>query len=355
VNCFLKKIKRSARRPAKVLLFLVVLALLGEFIAAEEGKYLLPPLIPYASTTQDAKNADLVPPFEKQNITSLYYRHWLGTDKLGRDTLAGLIAGTRTALMIGLGGMAIALFIGLLMGMSAGYFSNDRFKLTKMGLILRGVLFSILVFYLGVFFQQQLPFYWFSLLIVAVFSLVKLGDFLFSKIPFLNKTVTFPLDALLMRVIEILQAVPTILWLLGLVAVTGKLNIGGLILFIGLTSWTTTARLVRGELMRIRQLEYMETAQVLGFSHTRILLRHALPNILTPVFIALAFGIANCILLEAFLTFIGFGLPIEEVTWGNMLTVARENPTAWWMAVCPGFMIFITVYSLNRLGEALNE
>jgi peptide/nickel transport system permease protein len=355
VNRFLKKVRRSALRPARVILFLLVLALFGDFIAAEEGVNLLPPLVPYASTTQDAKNSGLVSPFEKQNISSLYYRHWLGTDRLGRDTLVGLIIGTRTALMIGFGGMAIALFIGLLMGMSAGYFHNDRFKLTKMGLILRGVLFSILFFYLGVFFQQQLPFYWLCLLIIAVFSLIKLGDFLFSKMPFLNDTIIFPLDALIMRVIEILQAIPTILWLLGLVAVTGSLSIWGLIFFIGLTSWTTTARLVRGELMRIRQLEYMETAQVLGFSHTRILLRHALPNILTPVFIALAFGIANCILLEALLSFIGFGLPLEQVTWGSMLSVARENPSAWWMAVFPGFMIFITVYSLNRLGAALNE
>jgi peptide/nickel transport system permease protein len=353
VNRFLKTIKRSALRPARILSVLVVLALLGNFIAAEEEKSFLPPLIPYASTTQDGKNADLAPPFGQQNIPSLYYRHWLGTDKLGRDTLAGLIAGTRTALMIGLGGMAIALFIGLLMGMSAGYFGNDRFKLTKMGLILRGGLFSILVFYLGVFFQQQLPFYWFCFLIVAVFSLIKLGDSLFCKIPFFNSTVLFPLDGFIMRLIEILQAVPTILWLLGLVAVT-ELSIWGLIFFIGFTNWTTTARLVRGELMRIRQLEYMETAQVLGFSNTRILLRHALPNILTPILIALAFGIANCILLEALLTFIGFGLPLEQVTWGSMLSVARENPSAWWMAVFPGFMIFITVYSLNRLGEALN-
>ena len=355
MNRFLKKIKRSALRPARVLLFLVVLALLGNFIAAEEETSFLPPLIPYASTTQDGKNADLVSPFGRQNISSLYYRHWLGTDKLGRDTLAGLIAGTRTALMIGLGGMAIALFIGLLMGMSAGYFSNDLFNLTKMGIILRGVLLGILVFYLGVFFQQQLPFYWFCLLNITVFSLIKLGDFLFSKIPFLNKTIIFPLDSLVMRVIEILQAVPSILWLLGLVAVTDRLSILGLIFFIGLTSWTTTSRLVRGELMRIRPLEYMETAQVLGFSHTRILLRHALPNILTPVFIALAFGIANCILMEALLTFIGFGLPLEQVTWGSMLSVAKDNPSAWWMAIFPGFMIFITVYSLNRLGESLNE
>lgn len=351
----LNQIYRSALMPVRVLLFLLTLALLGDFIAAEKSKHFVPPLIPYAYYEQDAKNRGFVSPFAAQNVPSLYYRHWLGTDKLGRDVLAGLIAGTRTALLIGLGGMSIALSIGLLIGMTAGYFGNDRFKLTKMGLILRGVFFPIFIFYVGVFFQQNLPFYGFLLLLSVLFLCLKLGDFLFRKISFFNKPILFPLDSLMMRIIEILQAVPTILWLLGLIAATGQMSIFGLVLFIGLTSWTTTARLVRGELMRIRHVEFMETAQILGFSHTRILLRHALPNVLTPVLIALAFGIAHCILLEALLTFIGLGLPLEQVTWGSMLSVARDNPSAWWMVVFPGFMIFITVYSLNRLGEALNE
>ena len=355
MNRFLKHIRRSALMPARVLVFLIALALLGDFMAAEREKSSFPPLIPYAYYEQDAKNTDFVSPFSPQNVSSLYYRHWLGTDKLGRDVLSGLIAGTRIALLIGLGGMAIALFIGLLMGITAGYYGNDRFKLTKIGAILRGVLFPILLFYFSVFFQQQLPFYWFLLLIIAVFSILKIGDFTSPKISFLHKTIILPFDNLIMRVVEILQAVPTILWLLGLIAATGQMSILGLVFFIGLTSWTTTARLVRGEMMRIRQLEFMETAQVLGFSHTRTILRHALPNILTPVLIALAFGIAHCILLEATLTFIGLGLPIELVTWGSMLAVARDNPSAWWLVVFPGFMIFITVYSLNRLGEALNK
>ncbi len=341
--------------PAWVLVFLATLALLGDFIAAEKDEYFFPPLIPYAYYEQDAQNRGFVSPFNAQNVPSIYYRHWLGTDRLGRDVLAGLIAGTRTAFLVGIGGMTIALSIGLLMGMTAGYFGNDRFKLTKIGLILRGVFFGILLFYIPIFFQQQLPFYYILLLIITVFLMIKLGDFLFSKISFFNKPILFPLDMLIMRVVEILQAVPTILWLLGLISAMGRLSILGLIFFIGLISWTTTARLVRGELMRIRHLEFMETAEALGFSHVRILLRHALPNVLTPVLIATAFGIAHCISLEAVLTFIGLGLPLEKVTWGSMLSVARDNPSAWWMVVFPGLMIFMTIYSLNRLGEALNE
>ena len=202
----------------------------------------------------------------------------------------------------------------------------------------------LLGFYFTVFFQQNFPFYYFLLLSIAVFMLIKCSDLLLKKTSFLNKTIAIPLDAIIMRFIEILQAVPTIFWLLGLVAATGRMTIQGLVLFIGFMGWTTIARIVRGEILRIRQLEFIENAQALGLSDTRILLRHALPNVLRPVFVATIFGIANCILLEAFLTFSGLGLPIENVTWGSMLANARETPSAWWLVVFPGLMIFLTVF-----------
>lgn len=331
------------------------MALLGNILAADSATAKIPPLVPYAPGTQDRKNDDFKSPFDAQNITSLYYRHWLGTDQLGRDTLAGLMAGTQTAILVGLGGMSIAVLIGLLLGLSAGYYGNDRFKLTKMGLILRGVLFFLCGFYLLVFFQQQMPFYAYLLLIILTYILIRFFDFSLEKIPFFNKKSTFPLDNLLMRIVEIIQAVPTILWLFGMVAVNGNMSVLSLIVFMGLVSWTTLARMVRGEVMRIRQLEYMEAASALGLSDARIIMRHVLPNVLTPVLVAMIFGIANLILMEAFLTFIGFGLPLEQVTWGSMLAIARNNPAAWWMVICPGFMIFLSVYALNQIGEALKK
>ena len=355
MKVFTQLTKKSAKGTVGVLIFLAILAVFGNFIAAERGQYWVPPLIPYAYYTQDAENNDFISPFNAQQVASIYYWHWLGTDQVGRDVLAGLIAGTRTALLIGLGGMGIALIIGLFFGMAAGYFGNKHFRLTRIGLILRGVFLALLIFYFTVFFQQELPFYYFFLLTFVFVIVVKLLESLIKRIPFFNKTIAFPLDALVMRVVEVIQSVPTILWLLGLIGATGRLSLQGLVLFIGFTGWTTTARMVRGEILRIRQLEFIENAQALGFSNARIILRHALPNVLTPVLIAAAFGIANCILLEAFLTFSGLGLPIEQVTWGNMLNNARNNPQAWWLVVFPGLMIFLTVYSLNRLGEALNE
>jgi peptide/nickel transport system permease protein len=352
---FLSKKLRKAKGAVGILLVLIVVALFGNFLAADSATATIPPIVPYAPATQDRQNDDFKSPFDAQSIPSIYYRHWLGTDQLGRDTLAGLMAGTQTALLVGLGGMSIALLIGLLLGLSAGYYGNDRFRLTKMGLILRGVLLFLCGFYLLVFFQQQMPFYAYLLLILSAYILIRFFDFFLEKTPFFNKKSTFPLDSVLMRVVEIMQAVPTILWLFGMVSINGNITVLSLIIFMGLVSWTSLARMVRGEVMRIRQLEYMEAASAMGLSDGRIIVRHVLPNVLTPVLVALVFGIANLILMEAFLTFIGFGLPLEQVTWGSMLATTRANPSAWWLVMCPGFMIFLTVYALNQVGEALRN
>lgn len=355
----LKNIYASAKWSFSLLGFLIVFAIFGNILATERAQALLPPLIPYAYSTQDSKNVDFVSPFSQQDVSSLYYRHWLGTDLLGRDVLAGLIAGTRTALSVGIGGMGIALFIGLLLGLVAGYFGDNRFRLSKIGLILRGVMLLFLIFYTVIFFQQKLNFILLILIFIGIYLIINILDKYLNKILdktfCLNKKISIPIDMLIMRSVEVLQAIPTILWLLGLIAVTGRMSIFGLILFIGFTGWMSLARLVRGQVIRVRHLEYVESAQALGYSDFRILTKHILPNILTPILIAVSFGIANCVLLEAFLTFSGLGLPIEQVTWGSLLTASRDNPSAWWMVVFPGLAIFLTVTIFNRIGEALSE
>ena len=350
-----KKIYRSAKWSVWLLGLLMALAIFGHLLAAERSKTWLPPLVPYAYSTQDSKNMDFVSPMGTQDVPSWYYRHWLGTDQLGRDVLAGLIAGTRTALLVGIAGMGIALLIGLFLGLVAGYFGNDRFKMTPIGLILRGVFFFLVLFYAPIFFHQQLHFSLFFLAFLGLYIIIKVLDKFLNTFPFFKTTLSVPLDTLIMRLVEVLQAVPSILWLLGLIAVAGRMTVTQLVLFIGFVGWMSLARLVRGEVLRVRQLEYIDSACALGFSDARIIIRHIMPNILTPVLIAISFGIANCVLLEAFLTFSGLGLPIEQVTWGSLLTASRDNPSAWWLVVFPGLAIFITVTVFNRLGEVLRE
>ena len=122
---------------------------------------------------------------------------------------------------------------------------------------------------------------------------------------------------------------------------------------IGLLAWPSIARFIRAELLRIRQLEYIEAARAIGLSEWRILARHAIPNALPPVLITIAFGTASAILLEATLSFLGIGVDINAITWGSMLRVSKV--TAWWMFIFPGLAIFATVTLFNLLGDQLSR
>jgi peptide/nickel transport system permease protein len=124
---------------------------------------------------------------------------------------------------------------------------------------------------------------------------------------------------------------------------------------IGLITWTGIARFIRAELLRVRQLDFIDAAQSMGFSELRILFRHAIPNSLTPVLITIAFGIASAILIEAFLSFLGIGVSPSDVTWGSLLNLSRDSIKAWWLAILPGSAIFITVSVFNLIGEGLSD
>jgi len=170
-----------------------------------------------------------------------------------------------------------------------------------------------------------------------------------------RQQVAIPVDSVIMRGIEIINAIPGLLLLLAIVALVRTPTLLGIALIIGLLGWTTIARFVRGELLRIRELEYVQAARVMGFRPARVLLRHALPNALGPVYVTVAFAIAGAILTESSLSFLGIGMPSEWMTWGKLLSMARTSPSAWWLAVFPGLAIFVTVTVFNLLGEALGE
>ena len=125
-------------------------------------------------------------------------------------------------------------------------------------------------------------------------------------------------------------------------------------IIIGFIRWTTIARFIRAELLRVRSLEYIEAAHAMGFSNWRIIVRHAIPNSIGPVLITIAFGVASAILIEAFISFLGIGVN-GEVTWGMLLRWARDNTMAWWLAIFPGLAIFITVTIFNLIGDGLTE
>lgn len=320
----------------------------------------LPVLIPYSYHTQD--KATYVSPLAAQEERSWHKRHWLGTDRIGRDVAAGLIYGTRIAMLVGIIAMGIAGLIGISLGGLAGYFGDERLRVSRARLWL-----NILGLIMGIFYAFSLrsgalragPLGWEIIKSLGILLLFLLAFNLLSRVlerrrP-LAKKVNVPVDMIVMRLIEIKRSLPTLLLLLAVLAIISRPNIYYVMAIIGLLGWTGIARFMRAEILRIRNLEYLEAARALGYSHRRILLRHAIPNGLTPVLTTLAFGVAGAVLIEASLSFLGIGTPPDQVTWGQMLRSARSAPYAWWLAVFPGFAIFLTVTVFNVIGAGLSD
>ncbi|MEI8134115.1 MAG: ABC transporter permease [bacterium] len=162
-------------------------------------------------------------------------------------------------------------------------------------------------------------------------------------------------DMIISRLIELVITFPVFFLIITVVAMFQTGSIWLVMILIGLVSWPSIARFTRGEFLRVRNMEYVSAATALGLSNKRVIFRHVLPNSLAPVLVTSAFGIASAILTEAGLSFLGFGVPPTIVTWGSVLNDARGNITAWWLAVFPGFMIFISVLCYNLVGDGLRD
>lgn len=162
-------------------------------------------------------------------------------------------------------------------------------------------------------------------------------------------------DMALSRLTEMVMCVPQLVLILTVIAVIETPKIWHVMLVLGLTSWTSIARLTRGEFLKLRQMEYVTAALALGTPKIRIMFRHILRNALAPVMVPVAFGIAGAILLEAGLSLLGFGAPPPNPSWGSILQSGRENYTYWWAIVFPGAAIFLTVLAYNLIGEGLQE
>ncbi len=163
-------------------------------------------------------------------------------------------------------------------------------------------------------------------------------------------------DIALSRVIELVMCIPALVLILALVALLNKVSNFHLMVVIGITSWTGIARLARGEVMKIKQLEYVTAARALGVPWPRIVLRHVLRNALAPVLVPITFGIASAILIEAGLSYLGFGASPPNPSWGTLLQSGRKAiQEMWWLIVFPGVAIFLTVLAYNLIGEGLQE
>ncbi len=332
--------------------------------------------ITYDPNKTDLLNYDYVAPAGKQLFLNkagkiipipFKFRHWLGTNKRGEDVLSGLIHGTSISLTIGIFSMTIASILGLILGAMAGYFGDTKLSTTR-GMFWTIVLGLVFSYYYGfslrsftltdalaksglaIMFELLISFFVFFGVLCVFYLLGKL----IGLLPGLRNKVFIPVDSMVSRTIEVLISLPRLILIISIAAIA-KPSIINLMIIIGLTAWTEIARFTRAEFLRIRQLEYIQAAESLGYSDLRIMFKHALPNGMAPALITIAFGIASAILIESGLSFLGIGVPADTVTWGSLLSAGKENYNAWWLVVFPGLAIFVTVTVYNLLGEGLRD
>ncbi|MBI3520763.1 MAG: ABC transporter permease [Bacteroidetes bacterium] len=330
----------------------------------------------WSPNTIDAENAPRKSPFDAQVITytnqqtvsiPLQFRHWLGTTQNGNDVLSCLIHGTQVSLSVGIFSMLIAALLGISIGACAGYFQNHTLRISYSQVI--GLMLALFLSYFygivvradtlanamsagGLYLVVQVLF---TLYLFVQNSIVLLfvGKWIDSKLG-LSPALYFPLDSVVMRVIEILNSIPGLLLIIALSAIA-KPSFGLLILIIGFLSWTSIARLTRAEYLKTKQLDYVTSCKAIGMSHYRIIIRHILPNVLPLILVQIIFGLAGAVLIEASLSFIGVGVPLNTITWGSLLNEARDHFSAWWLVVFPGLCVFTLIYIYNKIATEISR
>lgn len=193
-----------------------------------------------------------------------------------------------------------------------------------------------------------------SIGVVAVSIYLAIGLFLGLLAGFFGGWV----DTLISRATEIMLNFPLLFLLLAIQGVLERTTVFSTMVVIGLTSWTGAARLVRAEVLKVRELDYVQASRALGAGPVRILLRHILPNAVTPLFVTATFGVASAVLVESALSFLGFGAPEPTASWGLLMTDGFQsimNGDARPLILLPGLAIFLTVTAFNLVGEGLRD
>ncbi len=189
--------------------------------------------------------------------------------------------------------------------------------------------------------------------VVAVTIYVTLGVFLGSVAGYYGGRV----DGLIMRFTEVVMSFPTLLILITIVSIVGP-GLFNSMIAIGLIGWTGIARLVRGQILSLREMDFVTAARAVGTPQRRVLVQHVLPNVIAPIIVAATFGIAGAILTEAGLSFLGLGIKPPTPSWGNMINEAQQLniiETKAWLWLGPGLMITLSVLAINFIGDGLRD
>lgn len=304
--------------------------------------------IPYSHFSIDLKTGANVSPFDPQSAPTRM-RHWLGTDSLGRDVLSGMIRGCRISLLIGLGSMLLALIIGVMFGSIAAYWGNKGKRISWLQILVSGILLFVLlmILYLPISWIQRLIL---SILIfsVCIYSFIKLDDSA-------KKKISIPVDSMIMGVVSIIDGFPAMFIIIILVSILPFKGWLVILLVIALLRWPVMARYMRAEVFRMRELHYIQAAQVVNLPSWTIITRHIIPFAFRPVMISFIFGVATAILAESSLSYLGIGLPPEQMNWGRLLAQSRSHFDSWWLVLFPGLALFFTLLSLYVIGNAIQK
>jgi len=279
----------------------------------------------------------------------------LGTDDLGRDVFSRMLQGAWVSSTVGFVAVGIAVLIGICMGGISGYFGRNPVRVDHIlvafcvvvggGLLLAGAPFSGGVLLLIGCAYILSPLWWRKAW--GRQSATRVMRFLYKD--------ALSIDTLIMRLVDIMLCFPVFFLILTVVALLPA-SMYNIMIVIGLTSWMGTTRFVRAELLSLREQDFVTAAKALGVSDWRIIFRHMIPNAMAPVLVSATIGIASAILIEAGLSFLGFGVPPPHATWGNILSDGKRFIfDAPWLTFIPGFAILIVVLAFNLFGEGLRD
>ena len=164
------------------------------------------------------------------------------------------------------------------------------------------------------------------------------------------------LDSVMMRFIDAALSIPRVLLLIGVLALWGGVSLPALILLLGLTGWFGVSRLVRAQVMAVKELDMVAAARALGLGDGQIIWRYVLPNVLAPVIVAATLAIGNVVILEAGLSYLGIGVRQPLASWGNIIgDGSGDVATLWWISLFPGLAIVLTVMAFNVIGDGLRD
>lgn len=304
----------------------------------EAAKALVNPPVRYDASTLEPAGYILLPPLSEGTKGV----HLLGTDSQSRDLLAGIIFGARYALLIAILSTFFAGLMGIFAGIAAGYYGNRHYRMHPaiLGLWLLGIAYAFFLHH-----HELLPL-WAS---IAFLLLSVIWPFFKGSQN--SKNVMVPLDSIVTKGIEVIDSLPALFVLLAWVASMAEWNVLSLSLLIAFFRWPAFARLSRIEINRWKSGDWVNILKSLRMSDRWIIGRQLSELILVPLSVHAAFVAAGAVSIEATLSFLGFGLGAEVVSWGSLLNEARQFFHAWWLIIFPGLCLFSLLWGFNQLAR----